>query len=121
MKSEKQKKEKSRKYYLENLERLLSKRKERYNKDKDAVKAGASAYRKERRRVNLVKERTACRHNTKQFYDRNLEQSRALSRRSIKERYDRDVEQSRALSRRSTKERYDTDVEQSRALSRRST
>ena len=85
------------------------------------MKARASSYRKERRRVNPVKERVASSQSVKECYGRNLEHCRALSRRSTKERYIRDLENSRALSRRSTKKSYNRDLGTSRALSRRST
>ena len=69
------------------------------------MKARTSSYRKERRRVNPVKERVASSKSKKKCYGRNLEHSRALARRSTKECYTRDLENSRALSRRSTKKK----------------
>ena len=66
------------------------------------MKIKTFSYRKERRRVNPVRERVASSQSIKKCYGRNLEHSRALSRRSTKKCYNRDLENSRALSRRST-------------------
>ena len=59
------KKAKRRKYYLENLAQSVSNSKESYNKNRDTVKARTSSYRKERRRVNPVKERVASSQSMK--------------------------------------------------------
>ena len=48
-----------------NLEKALSNRKVNYAKNREAVKASTSSYRKEMRIVNKDKERAATRHSVK--------------------------------------------------------
>ena len=58
------KKAKQKRYYLLNLGKTLSNRKENYTKNREAVKGRTSSYHKEMRLVNK-KERAATRHNVK--------------------------------------------------------
>ena len=113
-------KAKRKKFYHENLQKALSNRKENYTKNRAAVKASSSTYRKNKQRVNPNRDRAGSRRRFKQSYNADLKQSRALSRRSSKEFYGKDFEHARALSRKSSKELYEKDREQSRAASKSS-
>ena len=76
------KKAKRKRYYCKNLQKALSNSIENYKKNRAAVKASSSTYRKDMHTVNPEKERAASRRRFKKSYDADFEHSRALSRRS---------------------------------------
>ena len=89
------KKAKRRNFYLE---KALVKSKKNYDKNKDAMKASNSTYRKKMHRANPEKERAASNVTTKRYRLANLLKSRAATRAS----YHSCPEHSRALSRKNS-------------------